>query len=202
MDKRMKDGVQTCCKECDSKRAKEYYNINKEERCKYGREYYREHKDTIKDKQRKYRELNKDKKQEYNHEYYEKNKNIIFKKQREYRECNKEKIYLHGHEYRQAPKGKMASKRHHHKRLTQKKNTEATLTEEQWYRILEMQHYRCNNQNCGKRFTKKRPPTIDHIIPLSKGGGLTFENVQALCGRCNSSKKDKMDPRFIQTWVN
>ena len=30
--------------------------------------------------------------------------------------------------------------------------------------------------------------TIDHVIPVSKGGPNTADNVQPLCGPCNSSK--------------
>lgn len=33
-------------------------------------------------------------------------------------------------------------------------------------------------------------PTVDHIIPLSKGGTHTWENVQCACGMCNSNKRD------------
>lgn len=65
--------------------------------------------------------------------------------------------------------------------------------------IIEQQNNRCNV--CGKRFTVEYPPTTDHIIPLSRGGGLTFENVQALCKSCNSKKQTKIDPQFIQTWL-
>ena len=34
-------------------------------------------------------------------------------------------------------------------------------------------------------------PSIDHIIPLSKGGTHTWDNVQLLCRRCNYMKSDK-----------
>lgn len=34
-------------------------------------------------------------------------------------------------------------------------------------------------------------PSIDHIIPISKGGDHTWDNVQLLCRRCNSQKGAK-----------
>ena len=33
-------------------------------------------------------------------------------------------------------------------------------------------------------------PTLDHIIPLAKGGTHTWNNVQCACAMCNSEKRD------------
>ena len=39
--------------------------------------------------------------------------------------------------------------------------------------------------------------TADHIIPISKGGSDTFENVLPACGRCNKKKGSRLvEPKF------
>lgn len=38
-----------------------------------------------------------------------------------------------------------------------------------------------------------KSPTIDHIVPLAKGGTHTPDNVQAACARCNVRKSDRLD---------
>ncbi|GAA3802840.1 HNH endonuclease [Nocardioides panacisoli] len=39
---------------------------------------------------------------------------------------------------------------------------------------------------CGGRAT-----TVDHVLPASRGGGWTWENTVAACGRCNAHKADR-----------
>jgi 5-methylcytosine-specific restriction endonuclease McrA len=40
-------------------------------------------------------------------------------------------------------------------------------------------------QYCGKR-----AESIDHVVPRSRGGQHTWENVVAACSRCNTAKRD------------
>lgn len=42
----------------------------------------------------------------------------------------------------------------------------------------------------------KRKPTVDHIVPLSKGGCHTFQNVQCACAECNGRKNAKVKGQF------
>ena len=46
------------------------------------------------------------------------------------------------------------------------------------------------NPTCEACGTTNRP-TIDHIVPQSKGGGDEPENIRTLCHSCNSSKQDR-----------
>lgn len=43
---------------------------------------------------------------------------------------------------------------------------------------------------CGAPFSDKNPPTFDHIIPLSKGGPSTLENLQLAHQLCNNRRAD------------
>ena len=47
-----------------------------------------------------------------------------------------------------------------------------------------------NCEGCGEHFLD-RSLTIDHIVPVSKGGTDHLENLQLLCGACNSLKGDR-----------
>lgn len=45
--------------------------------------------------------------------------------------------------------------------------------------------------HCGEKEEKKL--TIDHILPISKGGGDEIDNLQILCRSCNSKKGTRIE---------
>lgn len=54
------------------------------------------------------------------------------------------------------------------------------------HRILKRDNHSC--VYCGS----KKQLTIDHLIPKSKGGGNTWDNLVTCCMSCNSKKGDKL----------
>lgn len=81
-------------------------------------------------------------------------------------------------------KCKIIRKNSRAKRRSLEKNGKISL--EQWSEILAK-----NNHQCVKCKTDKRIE-MDHIIPLSKGGAHSVENIQPLCRSCNASKGNKI----------
>jgi 5-methylcytosine-specific restriction endonuclease McrA len=75
-----------------------------------------------------------------------------------------------------------------HKRHSRIKNTGGSFSLEEWNELKKKYGYRC--PKCGK----KEPDiklTVDHIIPISKGGNSFISNIQPLCGICNCKKFNK-----------
>jgi 5-methylcytosine-specific restriction endonuclease McrA len=62
---------------------------------------------------------------------------------------------------------------------------ESTLTESEWLAILDERGRQC--VYCGDPFE-----CIEHIVPMSKGGANSADNVAPSCIPCNASKRDEV----------
>lgn len=68
---------------------------------------------------------------------------------------------------------------------------EGELTEREWELAIAFFDNRCCY--CG---AEMETPTKDHVVPFSKGGKLSADNIVPCCQLCNSSKKD----RDLEDW--
>jgi 5-methylcytosine-specific restriction endonuclease McrA len=82
--------------------------------------------------------------------------------------------------------------RHHTKQVRQ------DYTGRKWHRNrLFQQSNVCGI--CNKPITKMKEATIDHIIPLSKGGSDDITNMQLAHYDCNQAKGDSLEPGTVVT---
>jgi len=90
--------------------------------------------------------------------------------------------------YRKTDKGKALSRRQNAQRRGAILATRTPLTATEWLEIVIEHKGLCHYCRM------KRKLTLDHVIPLRKGGQHTKENVVPACGPCNSKKRDKILP--------
>ena len=70
-------------------------------------------------------------------------------------------------------------------RRTKKTEAGGSFTAEEWLNLCEFYGNVC--LCCDE----EKPLTVDHVIPISKGGTSNIDNIQPLCLSCNCSKSDK-----------
>lgn len=128
-----------------------------------------------KEHQRKYRQEHRKETNEWNRRSYQK---------------HKEKRLARIRQYKQSPKGKEVNRYSCQKRRAIKLgvNDWTPYSSFLWKLMLESTNGICPKCKKSVRIEKL---TMDHIIPLSKGGRHSILNVQPMCGSCNYSKQDK-----------
>lgn len=70
-------------------------------------------------------------------------------------------------------------------------------------RILARDGDRCVECGAPNGGTRETALTMDHIVPRSRGGLTTDENLQALCKPCNEAKADWGEGEYVEAtpWV-
>jgi len=180
-------GRRKVCKRCGQLRRSEIYRANPEPIRAKGRENYNKHKD-------RYREYNKiydiaypERVKERNRraDLKRKNKKSRLKQRSKYREENREKLRAIAREYYATHKAEDRSRREL-RRVRLKGITIRDLTHAQWKeRLAEFDYH------CAYCWTSNVVLTQDHLVPISKGGHHTLDNVVPACVSCNARKNNR-----------
>jgi 5-methylcytosine-specific restriction endonuclease McrA len=190
-----KDGLAFRCKPCQQE---DYANADKA-RLKVARaDWYQNNKTNLKQTRKAYRAKNKARIADKEAERRQKNNAKEKARHAAYALKNKAKMRAYHAAKWQGNKASMYARN----RAWAKKNpqkvavlmqrrrariaaTLATLTAEQWSAILVLYEGKC--AYCGKAGKM----TMDHVVPVIRGGGTTANNVVPACQSCNSSKGTK-----------
>lgn len=183
---------------------KEYKKQNREKIAEVNKTRKAQRKDEIIQYGKTYYLANKDLVAEKGKIRYEKNKDAILQKGREYISLNRSKIYARKKKY---DANNVDSKREAARRYRAKKFT-TEIERIDKLKVFERDGYIC--QLCGTgvlpyvHYQHPLYPSLDHKVPLSKGGGHTYSNIQTAHRGCNSCKRDRehLNDTYIQYITN
>lgn len=157
--------------------------IKEEIKRENNRQYYNEHSEKVKAKDKQYQKLYPEKKKKRDREYYIENSEKIKTYDKQYQKLYPEKV-----------------KAKDHKRRTRKTNNGGSFTAKEWLDLKAYYKYTCL---CCKKCEPEIKLCSDHIVPVSKGGSSNIENIQPLCVSCNCRKNNKIfDYRQLSTIVD
>jgi 5-methylcytosine-specific restriction endonuclease McrA len=185
-DKSKKDGLQCVCKECQI----EYGKENSEKKKEYNKEYRRKKAEKIKEYQKQYREKNAEQIIENRKKHYVENKEAILEKHREYKKINAEKIKERNKKYQKKYHKNNPEKSFNKTARRRAKIGDQGITKEEWLSVMNSTGWKCFYCDCS--LIEKKVRTVDHIIPLSRGGKHCVDNLVPCCRKCNSSKHNKL----------
>lgn len=138
---------------------------------------------------RRWNEKHPEKKLEYHRRWISKNRAHISEYWRLYRLLNLGRIRANDRIRRKTDSGKIAQIVKRHLRRARKEMLSGAHTAKDIEKLLK----RCTHcYLCKKRFTAKRPPTLDHVIAVSHELGTNDpSNLALACGKCNSRKRNR-----------
>jgi len=168
----------------------------------YAKKYRNTHKKEIQEKRRKYNIENRDKRLLYkiknkehaaekNREWYLKNIDAVREKNRErskqYHAKHPEKSYASHKKWvennpERARFLRIVGSKNYRNR---KRGANGRFTSGEWKELCEKYSHTCL---CCKQARKLE---ADHVVPISKGGMNTIDNIQPLCRSCNARKNNK-----------
>lgn len=127
---------------------------------------------------------NKDKISAQKKKKYNDNKEHMHEYQKQWRAAHPENVAAYLEKYRKNNLEKFVIKNQIRRFAKAKNGGKYTLTE--WDALCKKYDNKC--LACGRQNIKL---TVDHVIPLSKGGKNSIDNIQPLCKSCNSQKGAK-----------
>jgi len=193
-----KDGKSKMCIECYKMRRRKYKNDPEKER-ERSRRYRESHIKERRASSRAYAHKHKKQRAAYNRQYQKENPEKAREKSQLYRKRHPERIKEYGDEYRATNRAVLCERtskyaKAHPDRMREntrrrralKLKAAGSFTDSEFIDLCEQYNWICL---CCK---EEKPLAADHIVPLSRGGRDSIDNIQPLCKSCNSKKSARI----------
>jgi 5-methylcytosine-specific restriction endonuclease McrA len=198
------DGLKSCCKACASAAQKVRYEANPESARAKTREWYRANHDRALAYAEQYRKVNTEKVCESTRRWRAKSQDKIKESRRQYYQEHKEQCHVRFRQWYQSHRSEQLARmeafrkvhpdyfsdwddRNREKKRGSTNKRRAILRKVTVGEVSREEVFRRDRgicHICGKKLTPQMWH-LDHLIPLSKGGSHTPENVAVACPRCN-----------------
>ena len=122
--------------------------------------------------------------QQYKQQYYQEHKEEI----KQYQQEHKEEKQQYDKQYIQTPQGQLVHFNAYARRRKREEEQGVGITKEQWLEMMNFFEWKCAYS--GVLVNTKNNRSIDHIIPIVKGGEHEVWNCVPMDKRLNKSKKD------------
>ncbi len=181
-------GITSICKDCDRKRRAEWGARNREYIIRRNAEYRKENRDKILEQKRQHYRDNRDRLLAQHHEWYLSNREREIQKKRQFYTDNRDVCLRIKHESYVRTKPQVYLRRHVEKQRRRSVLAQCygSYTVSEWTQLLDYFGHQCLACRSMIRLS------ADHVIPLSRGGSNSIDNIQPLCVRCNASKGKKI----------
>lgn len=187
-DARSAGGRRSDCKTCNSAKRRKNKEANIERERAVQAAYYQKNSESIKSYVNQWRKENPDKCKQYRKDYRDRNveaererHRLKARRQPRERKRQTESRYLKKYPERNRAKS-------HRRRSRVRGNGEWLVLEKEYRRL-----YASDCVVCGS----VEKITVDHVIPIARGGRHSIGNLQPLCLRCNTSKGARLMIEFI-----
>jgi len=177
-------GLHSQCRLCQAKRFKEWSKKNYAREQKRWRDWYKKNRRAKTQYAKKYRELNPEKVAAATKDWAKRNPDKMRAIDRRKYEKHKSKMLQNMRVWRSKNPDKVAVIKE--RRRARESGAAGDFTAEAWIQLKQRARYQCL---CCR---KKKKLTIDHVVPLSKGGTNDISNIQPLCRSCNSKKRTRL----------
>lgn len=169
------DGLRTWCKDCSRAHYKEYRAKNRDKLNREARAYHQEHREDANERRRAHYQAHRDEATSSMRNYYRGHKDESRSRCKAWKEANPEKVAL-------------SARRSNRKRRQKQVSTYHASVKE--FKHSDHCFFCGRSVSTQVRVGSSKKATIEHLLPLERGGEDHILNLVTTCTSCNCSKRD------------